>query len=293
MLLVLPILNHMNSVHTVTSSFFKHHLNPFPFTCSTVCSCMFPRHSLGAILFSILICFAVGLPFMFQFLQFLWMVVDGRKWYFPVLDWLRKRWRGLGILVNFCGVGSGSYYSDWLYEKWLYFVLNLCYFEICTDINVCCSSHIVLFMPTIPANYLFIAFPPPLFLTPGLGLKFVSWFLENSWANCVLCRLKFLWVALFMCSIFPSGRQPDSMVWRGSRLHIRRATDTSIWHHARQESGHGGRKETEVCDAPSAGCAYRNEKNVFCQLYRDMQDVSSSCKPVAKLENDFDQNSYL
>jgi len=79
-----------------------------------------------------------------------------------------------------------------------------------------------------------------------------------------------------VCSIFLSGRQPYSMVWRGSRLHVRRTTDTSIWHHARQESRHGSRKETEVCDAPSAGCAYRNEKNIFCQLSRDMQDVSSS-----------------
>ena len=107
MLLVLPILNHMNSVHIVTSNFFNAHLNPFPFTYNTVCTCvLFPRHSLGSILFSILIHFTVGLSFTLQFFQFLWMIVGGRKWYFSVLDWLRKKWRGLGILVNFCEMGS-------------------------------------------------------------------------------------------------------------------------------------------------------------------------------------------
>jgi hypothetical protein len=142
MLLVLPILNHMNTAHTVTFSLFNTHLNPFPFTYNIVCTCMlFPRHSMGAILFSILICFTVGLSFTLQFFQFLWMIVDGRKWYFCVLDWLRKKWRGLGILVNSCDMGSGYYNSNWLFEKWLYFVLVLCYFEICTDNTVGCSSH--------------------------------------------------------------------------------------------------------------------------------------------------------
>jgi len=108
MLLVLPVPNHVNSVHAVTSIFFNTHLNPFPFTYNTVYTCMvFPRHSLGAILFFILVCFTVGLSFTLQFFQFLWMIVDGRKWYFSVLDWLRKKWRGLGILVNFCDMASG------------------------------------------------------------------------------------------------------------------------------------------------------------------------------------------
>jgi hypothetical protein len=134
---------------------FNTHLNPFPFTYNTVCTCMlFPRHSLGAILFSILICFTVGLSFTLELFLFLWMIVGGRKWYFSVLDWLRRKWRGLGILVNFCDMESGYYNSNWLYEKWLYFVLNLCYFEICTDITVGCS----VILPTIPVNYLFIVF---------------------------------------------------------------------------------------------------------------------------------------
>lgn len=106
-LLVLPVSNHMNSVHTVTSSFFNTHLNPFPFTYNTVCTCMlFSRHFLGAILFSILISFIVGLSFTLQFFRFLWMIVDGRKWYFSVLDWLRKKWRGLGIFDKFLWHGK-------------------------------------------------------------------------------------------------------------------------------------------------------------------------------------------
>ena len=109
MLLVLPILNHMNSVRSVTHNFFNSRLNLFPFTYNTVCACMlFPRHSLGAILFSILICFTVSrLSYTLLFFQFLWMFIDGRKLYFSVLDWLRKKLRGLRILVNFCNVGSG------------------------------------------------------------------------------------------------------------------------------------------------------------------------------------------
>jgi hypothetical protein len=85
---------------------------------------------------------------------------------------------------------------------------------------------------------------------------------------------KSLCSALILCPIFLSGRQSDCVVWTGSRLHVWWVAHTSIRHHARQESGHGGRKETEVCNATTSGRAYRNKENLFCQLYRNMQDVS-------------------
>lgn len=52
------------------------------------------------------------------------------------------------------------------------------------------------------------------------------------------------------------------------------AAEQSFQHNEREESGHGGRREEEVCDEASSGGPSGNKENLLRQLHRHLQTVS-------------------
>lgn len=52
------------------------------------------------------------------------------------------------------------------------------------------------------------------------------------------------------------------------------APKPSLQHHEREEPGHGGWREEEVCDETSSGSASGNQENLLRQLHRHLQTVS-------------------
>lgn len=144
------------------------------------------------------------------------------------------------------------------------------YLSWCNSGTVLIRHHVLPFL-CFYRNYLHSVF------VRKLKIFIYLYFSVEIWVVTVILRVvvKFiLCVALIMCQIFLSRRQPNCVVRTGSRLHVWWVAHASVWHHARQEPRHGGWKEAEVCHASSPSCAYRNKKNIFCQLYRNMQDVS-------------------
>lgn len=61
------------------------------------------------------------------------------------------------------------------------------------------------------------------------------------------------------------------------RLHLRRVAPASLWHHAREEPGHGDGREEEVRHEAAPGHEGRDKEDRFRQLYRDGQNVSKFC----------------
>lgn len=58
------------------------------------------------------------------------------------------------------------------------------------------------------------------------------------------------------------------------------APEPSLQHYEREEPGHGGRREEEVCDEASSGGPSGNQENLLCQLHRHLQTVSPPLSPL-------------
>uniref|UniRef100_A0A8D8C003 (northern house mosquito) hypothetical protein n=1 Tax=Culex pipiens TaxID=7175 RepID=A0A8D8C003_CULPI len=89
--------------------------------------------------------------------------------------------------------------------------------------------------------------------------------------------------SLIVTHFLPFSRAQHDVGGLRSGLHVRRAAPAGVRDHPGQEPGHGGRPKAQVCDATTAGAARRNEEDVVCQLYRNLQNAPSTAEAFAGL----------